>query len=335
MQSLEDQESQFKKEILKSFDPKLESKCLLNNSETNSSNLYYYATKIKKINFLYFCLNQSENNEINSDNFSNKTNFRSMFNTLSKLNKSINLFNGDLNKITSNIDDLSFLNNVHASMNDLNGLLSNYFEKNNNSNQNFRFQSSNVSLISNIYETCSNTDLNDKNIYSNFLRKNMKLFGTGNHSTMLFEYQNIKIGFMGLIDELVYEKLICAIKSKSGQIDLMEEKGAENPVEYIDFVTEADRLSKQLRQCGANLIVALTNMETDLNELKLLREAQDLDIVYSNRYDSTKKQVYSIDNRWMIKSISNIDSISLISLCLDELDCNKILDISISKYLVE
>ena len=335
MQSLEDQESQFKKEILKSFDPKLESKCLLDTSETNSSNLYYYSTKIKKINFLHFCLNETENNEINAKNLLNNTNFRSMFNTLSKLNKSINIFNGDLNKNTLNVDDLSFLNNVHASMSDINGLLDNYFEKSNNSNENFRLQSSNVSLLSNIYETCSKTvDLNEKNVYSNFLRKNMKLFGKGNHSTMLFEYQNIKIGFMGLIDELIYDKLINAIKSKSGQVDLIEEKDVQNPVDYIDFVTEADRLSKQLRQCGANLIVALTNMQTDLNEQRLFREAQDLDIVYSSRSNS-KRQVYNIDNRWMVKSSSNSDSISLVSLCLDELDCNRILDISISKYLVE
>lgn len=159
---------------------------------------------------------------------------------------------------------------------------------------------------------------------------------------MLFEYQNVKIGFMALIDNTTFDNLKTSINNKL-KLNYVENKDASNTtnnnaLEYVDFISECDKLSKQLRLCGANIIVVLTNM-TDSNELKLVQESADLDIVFS----STQKDSASandvkkiqVGNRWIIKSGTCLDCVSMVSLNLDEFNSNKILDISIAKYLVE
>ncbi len=174
--------------------------------------------------------------------------------------------------------------------------------------------------------------------------KTQKLFGHGNHSTMVFEYQNVKIGFMALIDEHVFNKLndtICeklkknSLESKDNSNELSSEI---NTIEYVDYVAECDKLSKQLRLCGANIIVVLTNM-TDTSEQKLVREGADLDIVFSgcqsDLASATDLKKIQVGNRWIIKSGNSFDCISLMSLNLDELNSNKILDVAITRYLIE
>lgn len=160
MQSLEDQESKFKKEIIKSFD----SNCL--KIDTDDPSLTY-STKIKQINFLHFTNKsleeQSPNNtSLSSKSCQNMNNFKTVFNTLSKLNKSINIFSGDFMNLSRTDLCSTFVNNVHASMNDINGFIFNYlYEMNqldNTSNVSFsqvdfKRQTTNVSLCSNIYET--------------------------------------------------------------------------------------------------------------------------------------------------------------------------------------
>lgn len=169
--------------------------------------------------------------------------------------------------------------------------------------------------------------------------KNQKLFGYGNHSTMLFEYQNVKIGFMALVDACIFEQLNTSIKEKlkkDHQEDKDELSNARNStIEYVDYIAECDKLSKQLRLCGANLIVVLTNME-DASERRLISEGADLDIVFSSSQTSSDDiQKIQLGNRWLIKSGTNFDFVSLVSLKLDELSSNKILDVAITKYFVE
>ena len=154
MQSLEDQESKFKKEIIKSFD----SNCL--KIDTDEPSLTY-STKIKQINFLHFTNKSLDDttSSLSNETTRNMKNFKTVFNTLTKLNKSINIFSGDF--MSLNRTDLcsTFVNNVHASMNDINGFIFNYlYEKNQLdsvpfSQADFRRQTTNVSLCSNIYET--------------------------------------------------------------------------------------------------------------------------------------------------------------------------------------
>lgn len=331
MQSLEDKESQFKKETIKSF----ESKCLLidKSSQSSSNSQLFYSTKIKEINFLHF----STYNHPHS-NRSSLNKFKNVFNTVSKLNKTINVFNGDfLNDIT-NKTDIPLLNNVHASMYDLNGFLRNYF----NNHKFNELKTTAVSLCSNIFEVNNNKNLNES--------ISQNLFGNGNHPTMLFEYQNVKIGFMALIDNLVYDKLNKAIKLEHNQKDTVifsnDDEDNElydqhmDPIEYVDYLQEADRLSKQLRLCGANIIVCLINMDSETNEQRLVKEANDIDIIFSGYNNQTAKTTVDVkkncfNNRYVIKTESNFDCLSLVTLRLDEFNSNKILDISINKYIVD
>lgn len=334
MQSLEDQESKFKKEIIKSFD----SNCL--KIDTDEPSLTY-STKIKQINFLHFTNKSLDDttSSLSNETTRNMKNFKTVFNTLTKLNKSINIFSGDF--MSLNRTDLcsTFVNNVHASMNDINGFIFNYlYEKNQLdsvpfSQADFRRQTTNVSLCSNIYETVQTREFCEE--------KTQQIFGSSNHSTMLFEYQNVKIGFMALIDNTNFDDLKTSINNKL-KLNYLENKDASNTtnnaLEYIDFICECDKLSKQLRLCGANIIVVLTNM-TDSNELRLVQESSDLDIVFSSsQKDSASAndiKKIQVGNRWIIKSGTCLDSVSMVSLNLDEFNSNKILDISIAKYLVE
>jgi hypothetical protein len=65
--------------------------------------------------------------------------------------------------------------------------------------------------------------------------KAQKIFGYGNYSTLLFEYQNIKIGFMALIDSTVFSRLNATIRDrlkKNQQEDKDELNSSTNPIEY-------------------------------------------------------------------------------------------------------
>ena len=79
----------------------------------------------------------------------------------------------------------------------------------------------------------------------------------------------------------------------------------------------------------------------DLNEQKLLREGSDLDIVFSSsQFDAANAagndiKKLQVGNRWVIKSGTSLNLLSLVSLKLDEFNSNKILDIEIIKYLID
>jgi hypothetical protein len=357
IQSLEDKEAQFNKETIKSFDSPKPTTILISNEKSSSlSSLnLIYSSKIKEINFLHFSTYQYSNSTSSSSssysassipNRINLNKFKNIFNTVSKLNKSINMFNGDILTNVNQKSDITLLNNVHANMFDLSGFVRNYFHNSTSCSSDLKTTA--ISLCSNIFE--SNNNLNESTL------SNHKLFGNGTQRTMMFEYQNIKIGFMALIDNFVYDKLHKAIKTELSQKDslifendeFIEENdystmNTKNQIEYVDFILEADRLSKQLRECGANVIVCLINMESEQNEQRLIKEANDLDIIFSGYNNNVSmKAANSVDlkkisfnNRFLIKTESNFDCLSLVTLRLDEFDSNKIVDIAISKYIVD
>lgn len=339
IQSLEDKEALFKKETIKSFD----SNYLLNlenkkSTSTSSLSSFKYSTKIKDINFLHFTtfqLNATSNQRFNLSKFKN------IFNTLSKLKKTINVFNGDFVNDIATKTDIPLLNSVHASLYDLNGLIRNYNKSNDLSKK-----TTAVSLCSNVYEFNMSQESSSE-----------KVFGNENHSTMLFEFQNVKIGFMALLDKQMFDKLNKLIKTESiyqketviftndydDDDDNEKENGALDSatlVEYNDYLEEANRLSKQLRMCGANIIVCLVNMDSEQNEMRLLREASDIDIIFSanNQLHQTNKidlKKNCFNNRYLIRTESNYECVSLVSLRLDEFNSNQIVDVSIHKYIVD
>jgi hypothetical protein len=348
LQNLEDKESQLKKEILKSIDNQSIQKrpnTMNSNNKESDANNQIVQSKIKKINFLYFSNLNNNNFEATTDDLSvkesdskttlvknssflslknneiskntNLANFKNAFNTISKLNKSINIFNGNYLTIDKDYLDhfVSFFN-VHASMNDLNDLLYNFTNITQRAEQSRK--TTTVSLCSNILETDS---------------CNSKPFGWQNHLTMLFEHNNVKIGFMALVDRALFEKLDSFLTKFNSN-----NKTASTKIEYVDFVLEANRLSSQLKLSGAQIIICLTNFESEVNEQRLLNEACDLDIIFSsnpNIFSMDRLAYKKVENRWLIKGSNTFESFSLISLCLDEFNSNKLLDISITKYFVD
>lgn len=335
LQNLEDKESQLKKEILKSINketlPIIATKSNdYQGDELPSLTLNSNQQKTKTINFLYFSnLNNNTNESTPIDNTSlaknasflslndseltthkktNLANFKNTFNTLSKLNKSINIFNGNYLSIDKDYLDhfVSFFN-VHASMNDLNDLLFNYTKNTHTKKDHNIRKTTTISLCSNILESATNS----------------KPFGWQNHLTMLFEHNNVKIGFMALVDRTVFDKLNLLVTKQ---------------IEYVDFVLEANRLSSELKLSGAQIIICLTNFESELDEQRLLNEANQLDVIFSSNTNmsSMDRVTYkNVANRWLIKSSNNFESLSLVSLCLDEFNSNKLLDIAITKYFVD
>ena len=153
---------------------------------------------------------------------------------------------------------------------------------------------------------------------------------------MLFEHNGVKIGFMALVDQNFYTRLNSFLQHS----DLRN----ENQTEYVDFVVEADRLSQQLRLSGAHLIVCLINFDNEQNEQRLLNDAKDLDLIFSSQNSSGSASTTGwktdqfnfkrLNKKWLIKSSNNFDSLSLVSLHLDELNSNKIVDLAITKYYV-
>jgi hypothetical protein len=147
---------------------------------------------------------------------------------------------------------------------------------------------------------------------------------------MLFEHNGVKIGFMALVDQNFYTRLNSFLQHSDPL--------TENQTEYVDFVVEADRLSQQLRLSGAHLIVCLINFDNEQNEQRLLNDAKDLDLIFSSQSSSGWKtdqfNFKRLNNKWLIKSSNNFDSLSLVSLHLDELNSNRIVDLAITKYYV-
>jgi len=164
-----DQESRFKKEVVKAFNSS--SQTATASTPPTSSSLTY-PTKVKQINFLHFSNTtqtplalacNSNNNSAEPLSSRNLNNFKNVFNTLTKLKKSINIFNGDFLNLNRADLFLSFINNVHASMSDVDGMIFNYmYEKDQilssgSSQTDLQRQTTNVSLCSNVYETLNQT----------------------------------------------------------------------------------------------------------------------------------------------------------------------------------
>ncbi|EFN55639.1 hypothetical protein CHLNCDRAFT_57826 [Chlorella variabilis] len=81
--------------------------------------------------------------------------------------------------------------------------------------------------------------------------------------SVLLDWQGIKVGLVGLVEQEWLTTL--------ASVDADE-------VTYLDFVQEGERLAAQLREQGAELVVALTHMRLP-NDMRLAREAPGIDLV--------------------------------------------------------
>lgn len=355
MEKLREIESTYEKECMKLFN--------LNGIECESNEKY-------RVNLVHFgtasrSLSTTSATEKSSD-LSKLVNLKNMLNVLTRLNSTINLFTGDSTATTNSqeynrkFSKLFSELNVHASMSGVNDLRNSYFDKYFN-NQHMTSTTTTaaakgnrklntVHLCTNIYEAEPNyyDDIN-----SNYMEKTLKPFGQDNHATMIFESNNIKIGFMALADELVYKEL----KEKIDN-DLIVDDQESRAVEYMDYLSEANKMSKQLRTCGANIIVVLAMMADQTSVDRLIDESNDLDLII--RVEPSTKQVDSQmtcearaishadadtdkrqAKRWLLTpaSVSSaspfpVSHLSMISLRVDPSNLNQITDIAITKYSI-
>lgn len=329
IQNLEDQEATFRKNTIKSFDPvtpvasnepiATNTGGLSNSLFTqdlisivkNHRNLLSTAKSSpgssKIISFLLY------SNKSDAETF-NYNSFRRVFTAVSKLNKSINILIGKSDSNNNDITSAFF----HTTVNDLNDLIEKSHAVKASSPTTTASKNNSVSLCSNVFEKLVST--------KSSLTANLKPYGLHNHSTMLIEHQGVKIGFMALFDQEFFNKLVASVPEQ-----------VAGKLEYLDYVQEADRLSKQLRLNGANLIVAIVNMTTD-GESRLAGEASDLDIILSPSADPVKFSMLK-ENKWLVKGSSQPNIISLFKLKLtqtQQLSQKYVLsDLAINEYYLE
>ncbi|KAH8738699.1 nucleotidase (5'-nucleotidase/2'-cyclic phosphodiesterase) of the calcineurin superfamily [Cryptosporidium ryanae] len=111
----------------------------------------------------------------------------------------------------------------------------------------------------------------------------------------LFEWQGRRIGIMGLVEK-EWLKTLPTI--------------TEEDVIYKDFVEEANRISKLLREKDAELIIALTHMRAHNDEL-LAMGAEDIDLILGG-HDHEYYGVKKIGNTIVAKSGTDFRDLTMI-----------------------
>ncbi|XP_030620769.1 5'-nucleotidase-like [Chanos chanos] len=97
------------------------------------------------------------------------------------------------------------------------------------------------------------------NVYDRFTSQ---MLGHGVENTIV-TWNGLKIGLMGLVEEEWLDTLGTVNKTN---------------IQYVDYVSTADRLSEQLRAKGAELVIALTHMRW-CNDIRLASESKGLDLI--------------------------------------------------------
>jgi 5'-nucleotidase len=126
---------------------------------------------------------------------------------------------------------------------------------------------------------------------------------------MIIESKNIKIGLIGFM--------------YSNDLN-------QNLIKYVDYVHEANRLTKELKERGVNIIIALTQMSW-LHDEYLAKHASNIDFIFGG--SDCEYGVRQVNNCWIIKSGTNQKNLRLIEIDFNE-TLNKINDYSIIKVNV-
>ena len=232
------------------------------------------------------------------------SNFKRVFTTVSKLNKTVNILQGGNSSPAAAF---------HVSISDLNGLVPPEVADRAANALNLKAKpTATIALCSNLTTRTA--------------APAGKPFGAQAHSTMLLEHDGVKIGFMALYDQEFFQKLRASSSSSSSA-----------NVEYLDFVSEASRLSKQLRLNGANLVVVLANLESEeASEASLLNDySSDIDVIFSGSSRSNQIAFKNNGHRWLVRNASHADSLCLVRIKFDETKRTVPSDLTITKYFVE
>ncbi|XP_041926794.1 5'-nucleotidase-like isoform X2 [Alosa sapidissima] len=130
------------------------------------------------------------------------------------------------------------------------------------------------------------------NVYDKFTSQTL---GHGIESRII-EWNGLRIGIMGLVEEEWLDTL--------GTIDKVN-------IDFIDYVVTADRLSKELRESGAELVIALTHMRWS-NDIRLATEAKGLDLILGGH--DHEYGVREVSGIWIVKSGSDFRHLSRVDI---------------------
>lgn len=136
-----------------------------------------------------------------------------------------------------------------------------------------------------------------------WLISNADMKGTGRplgngHKTHLIEHGGRKIGFLGLIE---YEWLVTLHSIEP------------EDVHFEDFCACARRLSKGLRQSGAELVVAMTHMRVPNDEL-LAREVPEVDVILGGHDHHYDVKPVGPHNTYVLKSGTDFRDVTVLRL---------------------
>ncbi|XP_029510403.2 trifunctional nucleotide phosphoesterase protein YfkN-like [Oncorhynchus nerka] len=134
------------------------------------------------------------------------------------------------------------------------------------------------------------------NVYDRFTHETL---GHGMVSSIL-EWNSLKIGVMGLVEEDWLDTL--------GTVD-------KNNIHYTDYVETADHLSAELRDKGADLVIAVTHMRWR-NDIRLASESNGVDLILGGH--DHEYGVLEVNGILIIKSGSEFRYLSKIDVVKDQ-----------------
>ncbi|KAL0979082.1 hypothetical protein UPYG_G00180280 [Umbra pygmaea] len=133
------------------------------------------------------------------------------------------------------------------------------------------------------------------NVYDRFSSATL---GHGLISSIL-EWNGLKIGVMGLVEEEWLDSL--------GTVE-------RSDINYIDYIETANRLSAELRVKGADLVIALTHMRWH-NDIRLATDSKGLDLILGGHDHDYR--VVEVNGILIVKSGSEFRSLSKIEVAVD------------------
>jgi len=135
-------------------------------------------------------------------------------------------------------------------------------------------------------------------LMSNCFDKERNEMMAGGATKQLIEWQGVKIGLVGLIEE----EWITTLTMDTDNL------------EYTDFVSAGRKLAQELRAEGAQLVIALTHMRTP-NDVKLAKAVPEINIVMGghDHFDLNEKH----GDSYVIKSGNDFRNVSRIFLYWD------------------
>lgn len=131
--------------------------------------------------------------------------------------------------------------------------------------------------------------------------------------THMIEWCGVKFGFIGLVEE-EWLATLSTIEPED--------------ITYIDYVEQGRQFSKQLRDEGAEYVIALTHMRTP-NDVRLAENVDEIDLILGGHDHCF--EVSRVNNKYIVKSGSDFRQLGKISLTLN----SEKIDIDIEEITID